>query len=149
MKLIAALILFAACMFTGDVSAMWARLSDVELVDQSDIIVSATLVRAERRAMPGSAVSREIGVLQIRQVLKGPAKLGEVHIALPSGDSPLSSSDIRYTTGQKGLWFLRPHPLGSDRVIYDAGHPQRFLPEEAAIPRIAYFRNLINSRKTQ
>ena len=147
MKLITALFSFAACMFMEEAFGMWAQLSDVDLVEQSDIIVSATLVRTERQAMPGSAMSREIGVLDIREVLKGPGNLSVAHLALPSGDAPRSSSDIRYSIGQKGLWFLRPLPSAGGRSLYRADHPQSFLRDEEAIRRMPYFQALIKARK--
>ncbi|WP_020656693.1 hypothetical protein [Massilia niastensis] len=147
MKRIAALFLLAACLFAGEASAVWVRMSDADLVGQSDIIVSATLVRIERQAMSGSASSREIGVLDIHDILKGPANIGVVHLALPSGDAPRSSSDIHYSIGQKGLWFLRTVPPEGERPLYRADHPQRFLRDKEAIPRMPYFQDLIESRR--
>jgi hypothetical protein len=146
MKRIAASFALAACLFPLTASAMWVRLTDVDLVEQSDVIVLATLARTEQQPMPGSR-ALEIGVLDIHEVLKGPASLREVGLAQPAANSPRSSADIRYKIGQKGLWFLRPYPHAADPALYGADHPQRFMPEEAAVSRLTYFRDLIKASR--
>jgi hypothetical protein len=122
---------------------MWVRLSDAELVAQSDIIVVATL--GEIRPTSGDGSSRNVGVLDIRQVLKGTAGLDEARLALPSADQPLSSTDIHYKTGQAGLWFLRQLPAAGGGTVYSADHPQRFVPEEEASARMPALRKLIGT----
>lgn len=137
MKAIAAVCLSAACMLAGGAWASSARFGDTELVDHSDLVVSATLVRIERQA----------GILDIHQVLKGAGHPRVVRIALPSGGMPRSSSDIHYSVGQKGLWFLRATSGADGKPLYRADLPQRFLPEEEAAPRMRYFQDLAKSRQ--
>jgi hypothetical protein len=146
MKRIAALSALAVCLFSLNAYAMWSGLTDAELGEQSDVIVLATLARIEQQAMSGSR-ALEIGVLDIHEVLKGPANLREVRLAQPAANSPRSSADIRYKVGQKGLWFLRPYPHAADPALYGADHPQRFIPEEEAVSRLPYFRELIKASR--
>ncbi|MES2538344.1 MAG: hypothetical protein V4632_20985 [Pseudomonadota bacterium] len=143
MKTILTLFTMAAAVTALHVSAMWVRMTDVDLVKQSDLIVQATLVRTEPKPMPGSK-PLEIGILKIDEVLKGPAGLREIRLAQPAASGPLSSTDIRYEVNQKGLWFLRPYPHAGDPSLYGADHPQRFLPE-AASSTLTHFRNLVES----
>lgn len=147
MKAIAAFVLFATCMPAGGAWASSARFSDPELVAHSDLVVSATLVRIERQAEPGSASVGETGLLEVHQVLKGTGQPRSVRLVLPAAGMPRSSSDIHYAIGQKGLWFLRATPDGDGRPLYRADHPQRFLRAEEAAPRMRYFQDLAKARQ--
>ena len=124
-------------MLAGAAWASSARFGDAELVDHSDLIVSATLVRIER----------ETGILDIHQVLKGAGHPRAVRLALVPAGMPRASSDIHYSAGQKGLWFLRATPGADGAALYRADHPQRFLREEKAAPRIRYFQELVRARQ--
>lgn len=145
MKAIAAVCLFATCVLAGGAWASSARFGDRELVDHSDLVVSATLVRIERQAESGSARAGETGILDIHQVLKGAGQPRVVRLVLSPAGMPRSSSDIPYSVGQKGLWFLRATPGADGRPLYRADHPQRFLPAEEAAPRMRHFQDLAKS----
>jgi hypothetical protein len=147
MKAIASVVLFATCMLAGGAGASSARFGDPELVDHSDLIVSATLVRIERQAEPGSASPGETGLLEVRRVLKGAGQPRSVRLVLSPPGALRSSSDISYTVGQKGLWFLRATPGVDGTPLYRADHPQRFLREEEAAPRMRHFQELVKSRQ--
>jgi len=147
MKAIAALCLFSTCMLAGGAGASSARFGDAELVEHSDLIVSATLVRIERQVEPGSASPGETGVLEVRQVLKGAGQPRGVRLVLSPPGALRSSSDISYTVGQNGLWFLRATPGADGTPLYRADHPQRFLREEEAAPRLRHFQDLVKARQ--
>ena len=142
MKRRSALFLLAASTFAREACAVWVRMSDAELVAQSDLIVSATLARIERQG------ARAIGVLEVHEVLKGGGKPAVVHLALHGGSTLRSSSDIPYSPGQQGLWFLRALPLeGASGPLYRADHPQRFLRDEEAQARLPALRALVKARR--
>jgi hypothetical protein len=147
MKAAASLLLFATCMLAGAAWASSARFGDPELVEHSDLIVSATLVRIERQAGPGSSSPAETGILDVRHVLKGAGHPRVVRLVLSPAGALRSSSDIHYSVGQKGLWFLRATPGADGTALYRADHPQRFLPEEEATPRMRHFQDLVRARR--
>lgn len=146
MKAVASLLLFATCMLAGAAGASSARFSDPELVEHSDLIVSATLVRIERQAGPGPTGPAETGILDVRQLLKGAGHPRVVRLVLSPAGALRSSSDLHYSVGQKGLWFLRATPGADGTPLYRADHPQRFLPEAEAAPRMRHFQDLVQAR---
>lgn len=110
-------------------SAMWVKLSDAELVAQSDLIVTGTFKgRSE-------AAGQDLGAIEIRSTLKGAAGGEVAYIVIPAVGKPVSSSDMLFRPGQEGLWFLRLRNL-SKPGIYLADHPQRFVPANQAGPAI-------------
>lgn len=128
------IVLMLAGLLAENGLAMWVQLSEQELSEGSDLIVTGTLT-AEKRAQPGAGA---VGVIRVDQVLKG-ATVAEALLALPAADRPISSSDIVYRAGQAGLWYLRLQPA-SDRRVYLADHPQRFVPIDRAQQRIESLR---------
>jgi hypothetical protein len=122
--------------------AMWTRLTDQQLLDGSDVIVTGTLI-GQSRVKVGAA-DLTLGVVSVEQTFKG-SVAGVVLIMLPGPDRPVSSSDIRFKVGQSGLWFLRLR--GADeRGIYVADHPQRFVAREHAQPQIDWLRKSASAR---
>ena len=104
---------------------MWAKLSDAELIAQSDAIVTGVLVGSD-------LVSGQIlGRIEVRSVLKGDADARVLRLAMPPVGVALSSSDIVFQPRQDGLWFLRLRNR-ADPDVYLADHPQRFVPAERA-----------------
>lgn len=109
-------------------TAMFAKQPNQDLVESSELIVTATLTQIE---MTSGAFPRRIGTLSILTVLKGQPELQKAQLALPGGAGFLSSSDIDYPAGSSGLWFLRAtDPQIPD--LYAADGPQRFVPESEA-----------------
>ena len=134
-------VIATALMFvwTG-VNAMWARLSDAQLVETSSMIVVGTL--SNTATTPSNGQTRTVGVIEIDTVLKGNQGTTSVWLNVPQPGTPISSSDIEYRIGQKGLWFLRS--LGpKSAAIFAADHPQRFVPFAIAGPRIEDVRKLL------
>lgn len=112
-------LIMLACSAPG-VTAMFAKYSDSQLVAQSELIVVA-------RYAEGTRVSgREVGILRIEKVVKGPKHLDMVFLRLAQPGQPISSSDTVFTIGTRGLWFLRRISSGGEPV-YAADHPQRFV----------------------
>lgn len=113
----AALLLFVA----GTVSAMWERMTDAELIDRSDLVVFGTLIG--HSALRTATEDLLLGVVRIDRVYKGAAG-GVAFVMLPP-PRPVSSTDLRFSVGQTGLWFLRLR-RPDEQGIYLADHPQRF-----------------------
>ena len=106
--------------------ATWARLSDRDLIDRSELIVEATLIGKTRIRLQG--LTRRLAVLKVQRVYQGGAA-EVVLLALP--DRPpgvVVSTDIDYPVGEAGIWFLRLDPA-SQEGIYLADHPQRLWPK--------------------
>jgi len=107
--------------------ASWTRLTDAELIAQSDLIALGEIVEESSVTPPGSNIPLWAGTLRLEEVWKGPSKPDTVHLVLPSPRGPRKSDDIVYRKGQRGLWFLRSHQGGTGD-FYLADHPQRFIP---------------------
>jgi hypothetical protein len=108
-------------------SAMWAKLTDSELVAKSQLIVRGELVAVKWLQPKDGSPRVWVGEIRVESALKGSDDLETALLALPSPEGPRSSTDLGYREGQRGLWFLRVrHPEGSD--LYLADHPQRFVP---------------------
>ena len=110
--------------FPLETLAMWARLTDSELVQQSDAIVIGEIIGQTELALAQPAVKLTLAVIRVNEVLKGDKRATVVLLELPSGEVR-SSSDISYRKGQSGVWFLRLRSK-TDLGVYRADHPQRF-----------------------
>jgi hypothetical protein len=115
------------CAMIGNATAMFARLTDEELVEKSEMIVVGELIG--RELIGASPNARTLGVIRIEQTLKGAPTATIAFLALPPAMALQKSDDIMHRDGQRGLWFLR---AGSDRGVYVADHPQRFVPMDQA-----------------
>ena len=85
----------------------------------------------------------EVGVVKVREVLRGPAGLELVFVATVASGAVRSSSDLVHRRGNRGLWLLRA-PAGADAGIYLADHPQRFVDETVDAKRIEVLRKKVN-----
>ena len=124
----------------GAVNAMWAGLSDEELVRSSDLIVVGEW-QGQTPFASASAQEIEIGVITIQEVLKGVGKPAFALVALPAASLPRSSTDPDYRRGDRGLWLLRARP--GSKGLYVIDHPQRFVPAADGEARIRQLRRLI------
>lgn len=124
-------------------NAMWVKLSDSELIEKSDVIITAELIGQTQVDI--NRVKLVIGVLKVEEVLKGDKNQAVTLLALPSTEGPRSSTDILYKDGQKGLWFLREQKTESGTGIYLADHPQRFLSIEHSGDKIKALREMLNN----
>lgn len=133
---------FLCCLslfLAGSVIAMWAPLSDEELVRSSDLIVVGEWQGQSAFSATGSG-DIEIGVVLVSETLKGKGP-GFALVALPSSSAPRSSSDLVYRRGDRGLWLLKLQP--GSKGLYLADHPQRFVPSAGGEQRIRQLRQLI------
>ncbi len=106
----------------SSLSAMWIKLSESELLKDSQLVIKAVL--GERiDHVPGEPHLR---VFHVEQVFIGEQGISEVFFRVFPPDKPLSSSDLIFLEGQKGIWFLKETRPGSK--IYFLDHPQRFWP---------------------
>jgi hypothetical protein len=126
--LVLAALVLAAALPTGSSMAMWARLSDAELFDRSDLIVTGTLI-GQTRVRIGTA-DLTVGVIDVKETFKGePAEIAV--LVLPTRGQPVSSDALPRATGDSGLWYLRLR-TPTENGLYVADHPQRFVPAAEA-----------------
>ena len=129
--------------FTTNVQAMWAKMSDCELINNSVLIVQAEFVGKAKVQLSNYLTPTEAGVLKVSKVFKGKVELADILIDQPKSSSGvISSSDIIYKKGQKGVWFLA-EGKDTDSGIYYANNPQLFW----EIQKSKSFPDLINSFK--
>ena len=126
-------------------NAMWVKLSDTELVEKSDVIITAELIGQTQVDI--NQAKFVVGVLKVEEVLKGDKDQTIIMLALPSAEGPHSSTDIFYKDGQKGLWFLRKRKVKEESGIYLADHPQRFVSEKHADAQIEIVRTILKDKK--
>jgi hypothetical protein len=110
-----------------DVQAMYARMSDTQLIQASDLIVLGTLTGFAKKPDPDGSGQRLVGILKVEKVLKGGKAAATVWLDVPQPGGLQSSSDTAFSRGQSGLWFLRRLPI-TGHAVYAADHPQRFVP---------------------
>lgn len=134
-KIIFTIIFINIC---SNVQAMWVRMTDCELINKSVLIVEAEFKGKTVIQLPMSLLTAEPGVLAVSNYIKGYSKKADLLIDQPK--PPISSSDIFFNKGQKGIWFLT-EGKNTNVGIYYANHPQRFRPLED----IKSIHNLINS----
>ncbi len=106
---------------------MFAALSDDELLRQSDLIVIGRWAGVEPPAAGAPAGTPAAGRIEVAELLRGPAGLKQVRVAVPAPGAFVSSSDLPRRPGDQGLWLLRQRP-GQPAELYLADHPQRFVP---------------------
>ncbi len=123
----------------------WAKLSDIELVNQSDVIVNAELIGQTQFTI--NQFKYVIGALKVEEVLKGDKNQAVILLALPRTKGPRISTDILYRKGQKGLWFLRERKAKGETGIYLADHPQRFLSIEHAGDQIKAIQKILKNKR--
>ncbi len=106
--------------------SMWPELSQMELTEQSNLIVTGSLIGRTAVAFEPEGANLTLGVIKIDTVLKGDQNQTVALLILPSSSGLVLASIINYEVGQRGLWFLRlrtPQESG----LYLADHPQRFV----------------------
>lgn len=123
-------------------AAMWAQMSDEELIRSSVLIVNGEWVGQTPATQRGQAIAGDIGVVAVSEVLKGPPGSALALVAVAGAGTPRSSSDIAFRRGDRGLWLLRAHGSGPIDLLA-ADHPQRFVPAGSGAPRIAALRRLL------
>ena len=112
--------------------AIWAELSESSLIEQSELIVTGTLLARTQVSIPSAALELNLALIQIDTVLKGDPSQRVALLVLPAPTPGIhSSGTITYVPGQAGLWYLRIR-AANERGLFLADHPQRFVPVESA-----------------
>ena len=122
---------------------MWAKQTDAELIEQSDIIVTAELIGHTQVTINHVIIG--MGALKVAETLKGDKEQTVILLKLPLIETPHSSTDIFYKKGQSGLWFLRELKREGFEGIYLANHPQSFISIENAGEQIKVLRKGIKN----
>jgi len=125
-----------------DADAMWPELSQMELIEQSNLIVTGSLIGRTAVAVQPEGVNLTLGVIKIETVLKGDENQSVTLLILPSRSGLVLAGIIDYKVGQKGLWFLRLR-TSQDHGLYLADHPQRFVPMAKAAGRIDALKKIL------
>lgn len=126
---------------TSLTNAMWAKLSDKELIEKSEIIITAELIGHTEVTI--NQINYNVGILKVGEVLKGDTDQTALLLVMPSSKGPHKSDDILYKRGQKGLWLLRERKNEEEAGLYLADNPQRFTPEEYADDQIKEIRRIL------
>ena len=116
----------------GRANAMWAPITDEELVASADLIV----VGEWRTAQHG-----EQGRVAVSEVLKGKKTLTSIRVESAANKVAHSSTDLVFHAGDRGIWLLRRAPGLTDVYLID--HPQRFVPSHGGEERIQALRRLL------
>lgn len=111
-------------------SAMYARYAPAELIDRSELIVEGTYVGETTMDFSWSQKVR-VGVIQVTKTLKGKTERERVYLEIKDASAPISSEEIVYKPGQTGLWLLVQSDA-SRTELFNANHPQRFVPRSEA-----------------
>ncbi|HWT54056.1 MAG TPA: hypothetical protein VN066_04555 [Rhodocyclaceae bacterium] len=119
--------------------AMWAPLSDDELIRSADLIVVGEWQGQVAVSTAGNP-EMELGVVLVSESWKGGSP-AVVLVALPPSRTPRSSSDPVFRRGDRGLWLLRLQP--GSKGLYLVDHPQRFVSSTGGEQRIRQLRQLI------
>lgn len=128
------------CILIGSAEAMFVKLSEEELVEQSGLIVVGELIGRSQVSLATQERPQLLGVIRVEEVLKGARATSVAFLALPGGKI-MVSTDLSYTDGQRGLWYLRLRDANVEGV-YVADHPQKFVPIEKADEQVAALRAL-------
>jgi len=121
------LTLFLISLLPNNSIAMWAGMSDAELIEQSDLIVKATYIGSSTVILNKEKL--HLGVLNIEDTLKGDKQdVVFIRLSLRPKNFPQRSDEINFKAGQKGLWFIEKDAQRDG--VYEIKHPQRFLPEQ-------------------
>lgn len=129
----------------GAIKACWAAISREEFVRSQPVIVVGEIQRVT--VAPKSRYAYDTAYIKVERVLKNSLKKrgvkagAELAMTMPSINNEMhTSTDIFYSKGQRGIWFLTP-----EKRKYWAGHPW-CLQELFAEPKIL---SIIHEQKTK
>lgn len=128
-------LLLALAVLASEAVAMWAQMSEQELIQKSDWIVVGEWQGQAPARMAGAAGDGDVGVVAVREVLKGRRDATLALVAVRGATQPVSSSDLRFNKGDRGIWLLRLRSPSEPAGPYLVDNPQRFLrdsPENSA-----------------
>lgn len=125
---------------------MFAPYTDRELIEKSDVIVVGEFLGQTEVRFGSAGEPLSIGVIAVREVLKGKPQEKVLLIAVPSPTKPVSGSDIVFRPKQEGLWLVAARP-GGPTGVYFADHPQRFVPSGSDKSKVDALRKLLSDGK--
>lgn len=138
------LVVAGAAAFSATGQAMFAPLSDAELLRSSDLIALGEWLGQTQLQAPGQSTPLELGVLRIDELWRGPAGLQVALLQAHGPGQPISSSTQLHQRGDRGLWLLQL--LSGSRGIYRSQHPQRFVPASSGQARISALRAQLSAK---
>jgi len=127
----------------GLVTAMFAKMSDEELIRRSDLIVIGEWLGQSSLRIGSDSAPMEIGAIAISEVLKGSPGRTLALLAITPAGAPRLGDAISYRRGDKGMWLLRHQPEAGTKGLYLADHPQRFIPDIGGAERIREIRRTL------
>jgi len=107
-------------------------MTEAELQQQSALILEGEWTG--QAPWPGRSDGAQRGTIAVSRQLSGSLEGAVVQVLRPPAGRPVSSSDLEFRRGDRGLWFLKAAP-GEAKGVFIVDHPQRFLrdaPENAA-----------------
>lgn len=118
--------------------ADWATITNEELEQQSELIVVGELIEEKLMIHPAYESEIKVGVIRYSEIFKGKVLSETILIKLPllGPGLVLSSSDITFSVGQKGLWYLQK----MEDELFFVERPDSFVPQEFAVERISDLR---------
>ena len=142
-RLLKSLILVSLLGFlTIQVHALYARYTEQELVERSELIVAGSLIAQTTLRISPESNLLTVGVLNVDEVIKGDSTVTVALLTLHTEGQLIASDTIFHSVGQEGLWFLRQQP--NSEGLYLADHPQRFeIMQDDATGRLAEVRSLV------
>lgn len=116
----------------GLAQAMWAQMTDAELIQSSQWIVVGEWVGQAPLRITADGAAGEVAAISVLEVLRGPAAATVAFVAVPGPSQPVSSTDLRFKRGDRGVWFLRSRSPGAEGMPFVVDHPQRFVRDTPA-----------------
>jgi len=125
-------------------AALWAHMTDDELLQRSDLVVLGTWAGPTEMGLSSAPTESRlnVGAVVAYEVFKGSPGQTLALVVVPATDGPRRSTDLVYRPGDRGLWLLRRRP-GIPSGLYLADHPQRFVPEATGAARIRELRKAL------
>jgi hypothetical protein len=135
-----------ACLLTAAVShALLAKMTEQELSNRSVAIVFAEFIGASELQVKSKKLRLNVGVLRVRQVLKGTASTELIFIRqYPRTD--IVSDTYNFEIGKRGLWFLQES--SSVNGLYQVSHPARFIEMDESSAVLERWKTLLGGSAT-
>jgi hypothetical protein len=131
-------LIIASLFFTHSANALWVRVSDCELINSSNLIISGKFLGKTKLTTNRPAQVVEAGTIRVMETFKG-SEIERIFIKQPLPSDPISSSDIVFHKDQTGIWFSNTRNFSNG--IYSISHPQQFWPQN----KVSEIRKLIET----
>lgn len=129
---VAALLVAAVVLVPPVEATSWVAIPLWKLVDQADVIVAGKVARIEEAKPGGGVPNYEHAMVEVSEVLKGPAGMKDVRIRqLPPpapGQPVIAGLPLRYNAGTEGIWLLKKD--AREAVYGPPSHPSQIQPKQ-------------------